>query len=224
MELSKKTISEVIKFCNRDLVPDPEFDPSVEYHSDWFVNYFSFLNNPSVEQHLGDAFYQARFTYKLMNALRLPAAKQFGIVKFQIVQYASICEAVLDTAINQYFKETAEEAFSITEYVKYRNALSPDTKITHKNITLTLCQEKKKKGVLKRTRIDFKTTFAVEHGLITPSTKEAFDALYNLRNNVHILKAADSQYRPKIREAKDAFLLMQTFVSEVKTYYTEHPC
>ena len=47
-----------------------------------------------------------------MNALNLPLAKQKGIVKFQIVQYASICEAVLDMAITKYFKEDAEKEFS----------------------------------------------------------------------------------------------------------------
>ena len=53
-----------------------------------------------------DAFYQARFMYKLMNALNLPLAKQKGIVKFQIIQYASICEAILDMAITKYLIPT----------------------------------------------------------------------------------------------------------------------
>ena len=157
-----------------------------------------------------------------MNALNLPLAKQKGIVKFQIVQYASICEAVLDMAIVKYFKEDAEKVFSVTELVKYPNAVAVDTKITCGGTPLVLCKATTKKGDLKRTRVDFKTEYAVSKGLITQRTKEAVDNLYDLRNNIHILKAANSQYTPKLREAKDAFILMQTFVGEIKQFYSVH--
>lgn len=222
MKLNKDTITDIIKYCNRDLVPNQSFNPKNQYHNEWFVSYFSFLNDTTVEQQLGDAFYQARFMYKLMNALKLPLAKQRGIVKFQIVQYASICEAILDIAILKFFKEDAEESFSVTELVKYQNALSSDTKITCAGTTLVLCKEKKKKGDLKRTRVDYKTKYAVSKGLITQNTKNAVDNLYDLRNNIHILKAANSQYTPKLREAKDAFVLMQDFVNEIKNFYNTH--
>lgn len=115
MTLEKKTITDVIRFCNRDLVPDSNFKRADIFHSEWFTLYFSFIGNTAVENQLGDAFYQARFMYKLMNALHLPLAKQKGIVKFQIVQYASICEAVLDMAISKFFKEDAEEKWLFTD-------------------------------------------------------------------------------------------------------------
>lgn len=221
--ISKKTITEIISYCNRDLIPDDTSFSPVTYQSEWFIQYFSFLNDPALETHLGDAFYQARFMYKLMSALRLPLAKQKGIVKFQIVQYASICEAILDIAITTYFKNDAEKAFAVSEYKKCSNAVSKTTKITYEGAELSLCRLETKKGVLKRTRIDNKTKFAVSKGLFSQATKDAVDSLYDLRNNIHILKAADSQYTPKLREAKEAFSLMQEFVSEIKTYYLSHP-
>lgn len=223
MALPKGTITEVIRFCNRDLVPDQSYSPDEQYHNEWFIEYFSFLADPIVATQLGDAFYQARFMYKLMNALHLPLAKQKGIVKFQIVQYASICEAVLDVAITKYFKEDAEKTFSVVELAKYPNAVSASTKITHDGTELFLCKSKTKRGDLKRTRVDFKTKYAVSKGLITQNTKEAVDSLYDLRNNIHILKATSSQYSPKLREAKDAFGLMQTFVEEIKQFYSTNP-
>ena len=222
MALPKERITEVIRFCNRDLVPDQDYEPDNSYHSEWFKSYFSFLNEEAAEEQLGDAFYQARFMYKLMNALNLPLAKQKGIVKFQIVQYASICEAVLDLAILKYFKDDAEEEFSVNELKPFANALSADTKIICGSTPLVLCKAKKKKGDLKRTRVDFKTKFGVSKGLISEDLKEKIDNLYDLRNNIHILKAANSQYKPKLREAKDAFLLMQSFVSEIKAFYASH--
>ena len=221
--LSKKIITEVIGYCNRDLIPDDPCSATVTFPSEWFTQYFSFLNDPALETHLGDAFYQARFMYKLMSALRLPLAKQKGIVKFQIVQYASICEAILDTTITTYFKNDAEKAFSVSEYRKCSNVVSKSTKITYESAELSLCKLETKKGVLKRTRIDKKTEFAVNKGLFSQATKDAVDSLYDLRNNIHILKAADSQYTPKLREAKEAFVLMKAFVSEIKAYYFAHP-
>lgn len=223
MVLERNTITDVIRFCNRDLVPDSDFRLTNQFHNEWFVQYFSFIGNAAVETQLGEAFYQARFMYKLMSALRLPLAKQKGIVKFQIVQYASICEAVLDMAISKFFKEDAEEKFSVSELVEVPNALAVDIKIMQGNTNLLLCKTKKKKGDLKRTRIDFKTKYAVEKGLLLKATKDAFDSLYNLRNNIHIVKAANSQYTPTLREAKDAFSLMQTLVNEIKAYYKKNP-
>lgn len=221
--LKKETITQVINYCNKYLILDPNFDADNEYPIEWFKDYFSFVSDPKVREHLADAFYQARFMYKLMSALRLPLAKQKGIVKFQIVQYASICEAVLDIAINTYYKTEAETTLAVTELVKYPNALSTATKITYNSTPLFLCQEKTKKAILKRTRIDYKTKFAKDKGLISEDLKTRFDVLYDLRNNIHILKAADSQYYPKLSEAKSAFLLMQDFVTEIRSYYSTHP-
>ena len=60
MALSKETITSVINFCNRDLVPDQTFNDEIQYHNEWFVSYFDFLSDTSVASQLGDAFYQAR--------------------------------------------------------------------------------------------------------------------------------------------------------------------
>lgn len=225
MSLSKSTITEVIKYCNRDLVPDQDFDSDSQYHSEWFVEYFSFLQDHKLELQLGDAFYQTRFIYKLMSALKLPLAKQKGIVKFQIIQYASICEAVLDAAIDRYFKEDASKDFSITILQRIPQAVSKNTRILieYDKTPLFLCKEKTVECDLKKVRIDDKTAFSVSKGLIKQNTSEAVKSLYDLRNNVHILKAVDRNYTPRLKEAKEAFELMQVFIGEVRDYYEMHP-
>ncbi len=154
--LKKNTITEVIRFCNHHLVPDEEYDHMEQYPSEWLEEYFSFIVEEPVKRQLGDAFYQARFIYKLMCGLRLPLAKQRGIVKFQIVQYASICEAALDATITRFYKEEAEKSFSVMELRKDNNAVSNGTTFAHNGKTLYLCFEKRLRGDLKRTRIDKK--------------------------------------------------------------------
>lgn len=216
--LSLQTRTQVISYCNRDLVPDTAFNAQDQYHSQWFEDYFSFLNNKSLSQHLGEAFYQARFIYKLMSALNLPVAKQKGIIKFQIIQYASICEAILDFTIEAFHKDEALTCFSSTEFIKFQNALSISTKISYENEELVLCKPKIKKGDLKRTRVDFKSNFAVGKG-ISDKMKNELCELYDLRNNVHILKASNGNYTPRLYEARNAFHLMQNFIEEIKTFF-----
>lgn len=217
--LEKETITKIVSYCNRDLVPDESYNTNDLYPSDWFANYFSFVNKPKLQKQLGDAFYQARFMYKLMCALNFPLQKQRGIVKFQIIQYASICEAVLDTAITDFYKTEAEAEFGVVELHKENGIFAADVKLTKNGMVVYTCKEKKKKGDLKRTRVDFKTQFAVKKGLLSQSLKERLDILYELRNNVHILKAAETEYNPKLREARDAFVLMMEVVAFVKQYY-----
>ena len=127
----------------------------------------------------------------------------------------------MDIAITRFFIKEAEEVFSSFVYVPCKEALAKGTNVTYNATQLTLCRKKKEKGVLKRTRIDFKTRFACERGIISDKTKVRFDQLYDLRNNVHILKAADSDYIPRRNEAKDAFYFMQDFISEVKKFYSD---
>lgn len=217
--LDREVIDKVIDFCNRDLVPTGHLDTSSRYQKKWFIGYFSFLRNESLAKHLGDAFYQARFIYKLMNALELAPSQHRGIVKFQIVQYASICEAILDEIIEKYYGVDAATRFSTTEYVRIDGALSVNTKITFNGINVEICKKKTKKNSLKRTRIDAKTQYAVEKTIISADIKRSIDELYDLRNNVHILKAAKGNYVPKVAEAKEAFRVMKMFVKEVKNFY-----
>lgn len=223
MKLTRDIITKVISCCNRDLVPDSNFKESDGYHSDWFKSYFSFLNKEPIAKHLGEAFYQARFTYKLMASLRLPVFKHSAMVKFQIIQYASICEALLQEAIETYYKSDFEKRYAIKEYILCSNAVSKDVKITNAQGQLYMCKLKEKKADIKRERIDHKTEFACEKGIISKDTKDNLDKLYDLRNNIHILKAVQNNYVPKLYESKNAFLLMQKMVEEVKKYYNTHP-
>ena len=157
-----------------------------------------------------------------MSALHLPVYKHGAMVKFQIVKYASICEAVLQAAIEKYFKADFENQYAVKEYAKCGNAVASDVKITQSSTELVLCKMKVKKADIKRERIDHKTEFAVQKGIISQSTKDEMDKLYDSRNNIHILKAAGNNYKPKLRESRDAFLLMQKLVGEVKDYYSRN--
>ena len=217
-QLDSKIATAVVNYCNKDLVPDGDYDADLQYESEWFEEYFSFLGDAKLQKHVGNAFYQARFMYKLMSALRLPKAKHQGIVKFQIIQYASIYEAILDYIIEKDFKQEIMDKYGDTIYTPVP-ALAKDTKITYDGNAIYACKQKKRKKSIKSMSITERTEFATEKGIITEDIKNRICALYELRNNVHILKATKNDYFPKINQAKDAFILMQDFVGQVKHYF-----
>ncbi len=216
-QLDKKIATAVVNYCNKDIVPDGEFNSDIQYESEWFEEYFSFLNDEKLQKHVGSAYYQARFMYKLMSALRLPKAKHQGIVKFQIIQYASIYEAILDNLIEKNFKNEIMTKYGNMIYAPV-SALSKDAKLTYANSTVYICKQKLQKKSIKSMNIEERTEFAVEKGMITVDVARRICGLYDLRNNVHILKATRSDYVPQINQAKDAFQLMQEFVEQIKVY------
>lgn len=216
-QLDPQIATAVVNYCNKDLVPDADYDAEEQFESEWFESYFDFLGDENLKKHLGTAFYQARFMYKLMSALRLPKAKHQGIVKFQIIQYASIYEAILDYIIERDFKDEIMTKYADTVY-SLVPALSKDTKVTYKGNTVYSCRKTTKKKSIKSLRIDWRTDFAVEKGIITEDIKNRICSLYDLRNNVHILKATKNNYFPQIKQSRDAFELMEEFVAQVKIY------
>ena len=222
--ISNETIKHVVACINRDIVPDTQYRKTTYsiHISEWFQRYFSFLYDPNLEKHLGEAFHQARLLYKTMQILNFPLGKNKGFVKFQIIQYASICEAVIDHSIETFFDQEAKELFSKKEYSKCNEALAATTTITHNGEKVYCCKEKIKHTPLKCVRITDRLELCVQKGIISAEIKNELEQLYDTRNNIHILKAATSNYIPRIYEAKNAFLLMQKFIETVKSFYKKY--
>ncbi|UZT82650.1 hypothetical protein [Caproicibacterium sp. BJN0003] len=216
--LDEKVRKAVVNYCNLDIIPNKTSRDEFDYPSQWFENYFSFLHDTNIVKHLGEAFYQARFMYKIMSGLRLSKAKYYAILKFQIIQYASIYEAILEYTIEKYFKNDFQKKYLRTEY-HLNKSIMQVLKVTYKSQNYLPCTKKMVKKPIKLETIDLKTDFAVSKGIISQNTKDKIVSLYRLRNNVHILKAYETNYRPKIKEAIDAFKIMEPFIDEVKSFY-----
>src|ERR1700733_6487096 len=72
-------------YCKKDFPGDLE----------WHVRQFAFVANVELQKRLGRAYYAARYVSKLMEALFATGDEIHPFVKFQIMQYASIYEAVI---------------------------------------------------------------------------------------------------------------------------------
>lgn len=215
----------IVSYCNTDIVPESNY--SVGYKNahtheiDWFKEYFDFIDDHSLQTHLAEAYYQARFLYKIMQGLHLTSFKRTSIIKFQIQQYASIFEAMIDYTLEKFNKEDIKELLKEPEY-KPVSILSQNTilSLTTNGVTepIFTCKKASRSVPLKKTRIDKRTEIAEKLGIISATIKSEFDSLYDLRNHIHLLKAASADYRPKIEEATKAFRLMEPIRSSVELY------
>jgi hypothetical protein len=86
----------VLDYCRKDL-------PGA-----WHVNEFAFIDDVELRHRLGRAYYAARYVGKLMGALQATGDELHAFVKFQILQYASIYEAVVSYLLWSRYKEHAE--------------------------------------------------------------------------------------------------------------------
>lgn len=179
--LSNKIKQAVIYECNHNIVPDPAFDYAADgYPSDWFISYFSFLDDASLQKNLGEAFYQARFVYKLMKELHLTKAKYYAFVKFQIIQYASIYEAILDYCLEKYHKDEIMTKYAEIAYVP-APVLANNASVKYDGQDVYLCIKRIRKKPIKLIRIQDRTEFAVKMGMISDTMRTRICNLYDTR-------------------------------------------
>lgn len=222
--IPKVTRECVVSYCNKHIVPDDHYiaNPTYSHPIEWFKEYFSFILDNALQKYLAEAFYQARFAYKIMQGLKLTSFKKTAFLKFQIQQYASIYEALLDYTLETYHKEEIKN--DILKTIEYRpvSAFANPTEMFYtegkKKEKIYTCKKKEFYKALKSIKIDDKTKIAFNYGIFDLSVKADLDALYDIRNCIHLLKAAQSDYRPTIKECERAFKLMPRIVNAIKSH------
>lgn len=220
LSIPKKTREIIVCYCNNYIVPDKVYidNPIYDHPIEWFKNYFSFIPDKSCQAHLADAYYHARFVYKIMQSLQLTSFKLHAFLKFQIQQYASIYEALLDYTLDKYHKREVNDILKEYEY-KPIDALASNTEFVvidgSSKTPIYTCKKVIRKITLKTTRISDRTKVGVDLGIIDENIKKTLDDLYDQRNQIHILKAAQTNYKPTIKESQHAFELMNKIVPSI---------
>lgn len=154
-----------------------------------------------------------------MRALSLPMGKNKGIIKLQIIEYASICEALLNYTILKFFKEEFENEFASNEFNDISNSISSRLKMSFEGQEVFICKKKSQKASITHCSNPQKAEFAISKGILSLSTKDSYCKLYDLRNNAHILKATANNYYPKITESKSAYELVYAFILEIRQFF-----
>lgn len=97
MPLHAKDRQTVLEYCDRD-VPDV----------DRVERYFDFIIDEDLRRLLVAEYVAARYIYKLGEALNVSGNKLAAHAKFQIVQYASIYEAIIVHVLWDHFGDSPQ--------------------------------------------------------------------------------------------------------------------
>ena len=206
MPLQKEIRDSVSAYCKQDLPGDLQ----------WHIDQFSFIGDAELKKRLGRAFYSARYISKLMEALQVDGDEIHPFVKFQIIQYASIYEAVIAHLLWNQFKAHPEvQQLQTHKAYKPINALGSLTSMRYGDEDLFTCVYRNEKT--QRNSISFKDKVdcAVRIGFVDANYSEDIKLIYELRNLAHIETEAEKQIEVEITQSKKAYRKIKPFLETI---------
>jgi hypothetical protein len=212
MPLETELREKIDTYCKKDLPGD----------LDWHIQQFDFIKNTDLKKKLGRAFYSARFISKLMEALRVDGDEIHPFVKFQIIQYASIYEAVTTYLLWGKFSEHPE-VISLQTHKAYKpvSAFGSLAKMTYDGENLFTCVYKDSKTPRNSIPFKDKVDCAVRIGFIEAAYSEDIKEIYALRNLAHIESEADSLIEIELEDSKKGYWRIRPFIDKIKDFLVE---
>jgi len=212
MPLNESVRETLDNYCKRDLPGS----------LDWHVQQFSFVADSELQKRLGRAFYSARYIAKLMEAVFASGDEIHAFVKFQIMQYASIYEAVISHLLWIRYKEHAEvKALETHKAYKPVNALGSSTSLKYGDDDLFTCVYRNAKTPRNSIPFKDKVDCAVRIGFLDAAYSEEIKKLYELRNLAHIETEAEKQIEVEIEHAKNGYWRMKPFLDKIVGFIQE---
>lgn len=212
MSLEKSLRDQIQTYCTKDLPGD----------LDWHIQNFSFIDDIALRERLGRAFYTARYMSKLMEALYVQDNELHPFVKFQIMQYASIYEAVITHLLWNRFKDH-KEVVTLQTHKAYKpvSALANLTTIKYNDEQIYTCVYKNEKTPKNSIPFSDKVDCGVRIGFIDAIYAEDIKNVYMLRNLAHIETEAKKQTEIEIEHAKLGYWRIQPFLEKIESFLSE---
>ncbi len=213
MPLTEIERNKINEYCKRDLPGDLK----------WHIDQFTFINNIELRNKLGRAFYSGRYMAKLMEALYASNDEIHSFVKFQIIQYASIYEAVISHLLWGEFKDH-EEVKKLQTHKSYKpvSALGSLTKIYYENDPIHTCVYKDTKTPKNSIPFKDKVDCAVRIGFIDVNYSEDIKKIYELRNLAHIETEADHLIEVDLKDSKKGYWRIKPFLEKITLFLQEY--
>jgi hypothetical protein len=212
MPLQEQVRSEVDSYCKRDLPGNMQ----------WHIDQFSFISNEELKKRLGRAFYSARYVYKLMEALSSQGDELHPFIKFQIMQYASIYEAVICYLLWERYKDHADvNSLQTHKALKPVNAMGSLTDIKYDGEQIITCVRRSAKTPKNSIAFKDKVDCAVRIGFVEEAYSDEIKKLYVLRNLAHIETEAEKQTEVEIEQARLGYRRMKPFLDKIAATIAE---
>jgi hypothetical protein len=171
---------------------------------------FEHIDDLALRKHLAEVFYGVRWIYKLGLALLTKDAERAAHVRAQIVDYASISEALLSYCIghgilNSYFKES--------DILKYSDV--------RKTRTIKWI-EKDPVQTLRKQNLWWLIRASWELKIIDDSLAEDLQWLRRQRNNVHLQEYSAVGERSFLFHSRRAFSIATATITQTKIWKSSH--
>ncbi len=211
MGLDPGQIANINAYCKRDI---PVFS--------WFLEEFDFVEQPILRTRLARAFSAARYIYKLMEALQVTGDELHAHVKFQVIQYASIYEAVITYLLWTKFRDH-HRVKTLETHKSYKKiaGLAGPTRITYEEEEVSLCVYRDTKTWKNAIKFNDRVDAAVDIGFVRRTYGEEIKRIYDLRNLAHIEKEAEEEVELEIENSKVSYRRMQPFIADIKEFLRE---
>lgn len=209
MPLEQSLREQINDYCKHDLPGD----------INWHINQFDFIDNIELRNKVGRAFYSARFISKLMEGLYVAGDDIHPFVKFQIIQYASIYEAVTTYLLWDKYSEHPEVK-SLQTHKAYKpvSALGSLTKLTYDGADIFTCVYKDTKTPKNSIPFKDRVDCAVRIGFIDTAYSEDIKNIYALRNLAHLESEADRQVEMELEDSKKGYWRIKPFIDKIKEF------
>lgn len=212
MPLNSDQITLVMEYCKRDLPAS----------FDWYLSEFSFVDDDNLRQQLAKEFYSARYIYKLMEALNVDSFELHAHAKFQVIQYASIYEAVVNYLLRTVLANKEKvKALQYHKAYKPVSALSASTELMYSGEKAFVCLFKDERTPASSIKFSDKLDVLVDLGVLDETYAEDIKEFYTARNSVHIETAARRNTEYHIELAKKAYRRMRPFIDQIKDFLDE---
>lgn len=207
MPLDAAQQTSILDYCDKHL-PNPK----------WFSDEFDFIEDQSLRDRLAQEFYAARYVYKLGEALSVKDDRLHAHVKFQIVQYASIYEAVIVYLLWSKFSDHA----ALTS-IQFHEALKVTAELP-KSILMSnidgeevfLCVKRREKTNSFSIKFNDKVDAAVTIGFVQSNIAAEIKEFYRLRNAIHLETAVKKSITYELDQALLAYTRMRPFIDHIK--------
>lgn len=160
--------------------------------------------------------------HKLLVALRLDGKERFPFLLLQLLDYASLYEALTDYLIQAKYIDSVDFAGKRAKReIKKRQELNPaKSKLLHDKDGVQervfFAYEKEIKLELRDIRFSDRISFVSSKISFSGPDTKFIEKIYDLRNHIHILKAAETEFEPDHKDVKKAFKIFINFVAAVK--------
>lgn len=210
MPLPVSTRNEIIGYAQRDL---PE--------ETWFLDYFDFVTDTNLRKRLGAEFWSARLIYKLLESVRAMGGLQRAQIKLQVLQYASMYEAILHYLLFHVYHDTAVVRALMESPRRTKVAVSRELRaklVLQTNIPesqLVVSRETVGKTDVTKIRFDAKAQTAVELGLITEALRDDLVEVFSARNAIHLHAEIKKNLNYQLELSKKAYRRMQPLKKQI---------